>query len=227
MGLSRFCSAMTLLPDFLNLVEHLWLDNRRMRVVEHSSVFFRILSLLLVPDGVGEGFEVDCAAGVLLAFQNVNNRIRVPMIWIGSFRIRRLDSFLALIRSRVQDLLFLQLLGDLHRAAAFHTKIKDVMDNLCGFFINDPFLLVFGILPITIRSIDGQSLAAFALGLVDRSDLPTGIASIELVEPHADSGKIVVNAVLILRVKVVVDRNVPDVVFGKSDVDEHAGHGGC
>ena len=115
MGLSRFRSAVTLLSDFLNLVEHFWLNDRRMRVVEHSSVFFRILSLLLVPDGVGVGFEVDRAAGVLLAFQNVNNSIRVPMIRIGSFRIRRLDPFLTLIRSWVQDLLFLQLLCDLHR----------------------------------------------------------------------------------------------------------------
>jgi len=31
---------------------------------------------------------------------------------------------------------------------------------------------------------------------------------------------------LVLRVKIVVDRNVPNVVFGKSDIDEHACHGG-
>ena len=48
-GLSRLRSAVTLLPDFLNLVEHLWLDDRRMRVVEDSAVFCRILSLLLIP----------------------------------------------------------------------------------------------------------------------------------------------------------------------------------
>ena len=47
MRLARFGSAVTLLSDFLNLVEHLWLDNRRMRVVEDSAVFCWILSLLL------------------------------------------------------------------------------------------------------------------------------------------------------------------------------------
>ena len=226
MGLSRFRSAVTLLSDLLNLVEYLRLDNRRMRVVEHSSVFLRILPLLLVPNGIGVGFEVDRAAGVLLTFQNVNNSIRVPMIRIGSFRIRRLDPFLALIRSWVQDLLFLQLLCDLHRAAAFHAKIKDVTDDLGCFLINDPFLLVFGILPIAIRRICGQPFAAFTLGFVDRADLPAGVTGIELVEPHADSGKVIVHAVLILRVEVVIDGDVSDVVFGKSDVDEHAGHGG-
>ncbi len=63
-GLSRFRSAVTLLSDFLNLVEHLWVDNRRMRVVEDSAVFCWILSLLLIPNGIRVGFEVDRAAGV-------------------------------------------------------------------------------------------------------------------------------------------------------------------
>ena len=72
MGLSRFRSAVTLLPDFLNLVEHLRLDDRRVGVVEDSAVFCWILSLLLIPDGVGVGFEVDRAAGVFLALQSVN-----------------------------------------------------------------------------------------------------------------------------------------------------------
>ena len=137
-----------------------------------------------------------------------------------------LDSLFVLVCSGSQNHFFLQLLCDLHRATAFHAKIKDVTDDLCGFFIDDPFLLVFGILPITIRRISGQPFAAFTLGLVDRADLPAGVTGIELVEPHADSGKTVVHAVLILRVEVVIDGDVPDVVFGKSDVDEHAGHGG-
>ena len=81
-------------------------------------------------------------------------------------------------------------------------------DDLGSFLIYDPFLFVFGILPITIRRICGQSFAAFTLGFVDRTDLPAGITGIELVEPHADSGEIVVHAVLILRVEVVIDGNV-------------------
>ena len=38
----------------------------------------------------------------------------------------------------VQDLFFFELLGDLHRAAAFHAEIKDVPGDLRGFLINDP-----------------------------------------------------------------------------------------
>ena len=47
MGLSRFRSAVTLLPDFLNLVKHLKLNDRRVGVAEDSAVFCWILSLLL------------------------------------------------------------------------------------------------------------------------------------------------------------------------------------
>ena len=52
MGLSRFRSAVTLLPDFLNLVKHLRLNDRRVGVVEDSAVFCWILSLLLIPNGI-------------------------------------------------------------------------------------------------------------------------------------------------------------------------------
>ena len=111
MGLSRFRSAVTLLSDFLHLVEHFWLDNRRMRVVEDSSIFFRILPLLLVPNGIRVGFEVDRAACVFLALQNTNDSFGAPVIRICGFRIGGLDSLFVLVCSWVQDLFFLQLLG--------------------------------------------------------------------------------------------------------------------
>ena len=111
MGLSRFRSAVTLLSDLLNLVEHLWLDNRRMRVVEDSAVFCWILSLLLIPNGIRVGFEVDRAACVFLALQNTNDSFGAPVIRICGFRIGGLDSLFVLVCSWVQDLFFLQLLG--------------------------------------------------------------------------------------------------------------------
>ena len=144
------------------------------------------------------GFEVDRAAAIFLALQNVYNGIGIPMIRIGGFGIRSFDPILALICSRVKNHFFLQLFGDLHRAAAFHAKVKDVAHDLGGFLIDDPFFLVLRIFTVAVRRIDRQTLAAFALGLIDRSDLPTGIAGVELVEPHANPGKVVIHAVLIL-----------------------------
>ena len=87
MGLSRFCSAMTLLPDFLNPVEHFRLNDRWVGVVEYGSVFFRILPLLLVPDGIGVGLEVDRAASVLLALKDTYDSFRTSMIRICGFRM--------------------------------------------------------------------------------------------------------------------------------------------
>ena len=110
-GLSRFCSAMTLLPDFLNLVKHLRLNDRWVGVVEDSAVFCWILPLLLIPNGIRVGFEVDRAACVFLALQNTNDSFGAPVIRICGFRIGGLDSLFVLVCSWVQDLFFLQLLG--------------------------------------------------------------------------------------------------------------------
>ena len=50
----------------------------------------------------------------------------------------------------------------------------------------------------------------------------TGITGKILVKPHPDAAKIIVHAVLILRVEVVIDGDVADAVFGEGNVDEHA-----
>ena len=102
MGLSRFRSAVTLLPDFLNLVKHLRLNDRRVGVVEDIAVFCWILSLLLIPNGIRVGFEVDRAACVFLALQNTNDSFGAPVIRICGFRIGSLDSLLVLVCSGIK-----------------------------------------------------------------------------------------------------------------------------
>ena len=70
---ARFRSAVTLLPDFLHLVEDFLLDDRRMGVVENRLFLNGRFPLLLVPDGIGVGLEVDRTACVFPPFQNVDN----------------------------------------------------------------------------------------------------------------------------------------------------------
>ncbi len=135
-------------------------------------------------------------------------------------------AFLQAIRSNRQHLFLSELICDLRRTASFHAKIKNVLDHFRCFFIHKPFLRIVWILDIAVWKKSGQRLAAFSLRLDNGADLPAGITGIELVEPHAYSGKIVVHAVLILRVEVVVDGNVADIVLGESDIDKHTCHGG-
>ena len=54
-----FRSAMTLLADLLHLLKGVYVDDGRMRIVEHCLVFYGIWSCFFVPDRVGVRFEVD------------------------------------------------------------------------------------------------------------------------------------------------------------------------
>ena len=58
-ALARCRSPMPLLSDFLHLVKDFLFDNRRMGVIENFMIFFGILPLLLIPNGIGVGFEID------------------------------------------------------------------------------------------------------------------------------------------------------------------------
>ena len=62
---------MALLSDLLHLVKGVNVDDGRMRVVEDRLVLYRILAGRFVPDGIGVGFEIDCAAGVFAAGKDI------------------------------------------------------------------------------------------------------------------------------------------------------------
>ena len=76
--------AVTLAANLLNLFKHIIVNNAFMCVREDSLILHRIQPLLLVPDGVGVGLEVDRAASVLPAFQNAHDSAVLPRI--GVFR---------------------------------------------------------------------------------------------------------------------------------------------
>ena len=101
MGFPRFRPAVTLLPYLLYLVKGGKVNDGWMRIVEHSSVFFRGFPLLFVPNGIGVGLEVDRAAGVLLPFQNMDYRVGTPVVRIGGLRAWALDPVCPLIRGGI------------------------------------------------------------------------------------------------------------------------------
>ena len=78
-ALARLCPAVPLLSNFLHLVKDLLLNDRWVGVVENCLLFNRRFPLFLVPDGIGVGLEIDGAARVFPPFQNVNDRVGVPM----------------------------------------------------------------------------------------------------------------------------------------------------
>ena len=99
-----------------------------MGVVEDRLFIKGRFPLFLVPDGIGIGLEVYRTARVFPPFQNVNNRVGVPMVRISGFRAGCLDALALLVGGGVKYLFLLQELCDLHRASPFHAQLENALD---------------------------------------------------------------------------------------------------
>ena len=210
----------------MHLVKGVHVDDGRVRVVEDRLVLYRILAGRLVPDGIGIRLEVNSAAGVLAAGKNIRDASGFPMVRVSWLRMIRIASFLQIVGSDVQHFFLCEQICDLRRASAFHAESEDTFDNLRGVLVHDPFFRIVRIFDVAKWDKGRQRFPTLSLGLDDSPNLPAGIAGIELVEPHANSGEVIVHTVLIKRIEIVVDRNVANVVLGKGDVNEHTRHRG-
>ena len=76
------CLAVPVLPDFLHPLKHFLVNDGLMGVGEDCLLLSRIFPLLLIPNGVGVGLEIDGTAGVLPPFKNVDYGAGVPVVGI-------------------------------------------------------------------------------------------------------------------------------------------------
>ena len=219
-------SAVALLPDFLYLIKHFQRNNCRVGIFKNLPVFLWVVPLLLVPNGVGVGLEVDRAAGIFPVFENVGNRALMPAIFVFRCLMRCFTPLPLFVGSGVEYLILFELCSNLARPFALHTERKNLFDNPCRFLVHNPLLRIIGMLFVSIRNIRCQPFTTLTLCLVDRTDFAAGIPRIKLVEPVPDSGKIVVDAVGIDCVIVVIDGNEADAMLGKGEVDKHTRHSG-
>jgi len=209
-ALARLCPAVTLLANLLHLVKDLLLDDRRVGVVENHLFFNRRFPLLLVPDGIGVGLEIDCASRVFPPFQNVNNRVGVPMVRISGFRAGCLDALALFVGGRIKYLFLLQELCDLHRASPFHAQLENALDYQCRRFIHDPLHLVLRVFAVAERNIGGQGNAAFALRLIDSTNFAAGVLGKKLVsQPRIKNDGLCFD----ISDKIVVDVNIAFLVI--------------
>ena len=169
-ALARLCPAVTLLSNFLHLVKDLLLNDRWVGVVENRLLFNGRFSLLLVPDRIGVGLEIDRTARVFPPFQDVDNGVGIPMVGISGFRTWSLDADLPLICGGIQNLFLLQEFGNLHRPPALRAQLEDTLHYHCRRFVHDPFCFVLRVFTVAEWNIDGQRNAAFALCLIDGTD---------------------------------------------------------
>ena len=190
-----------------------------MGVVENRLFLNGRFPLLLIPDGVGVGLEIDGASRVFPPFQNVNNGVGIPMVGIIGFGAWGFDARPALICGGVEHLFLLQELCNLHRASPFHAQLENALDYQCRRFIHDPLCLVLRVFTVAERNIDGQRNASFAFCLIDSTDLAAGVFGEKLLEPVLDARNIAVGTVGVDGVKMVVDGNIANIVLWKCEVD--------
>ena len=218
-ALARLCPAVTLLANFLHLVKGLLLNDRRVGIVENCLLFNGRFPLFLIPNRIGIGLEIDGASCVFPPFQNVNDRVGVPMVRISGFRAGCLDALTLLVGGGVKYLFLLQELCNLHRASPFHAQLENALDYQCRRFIHDPLHLVLRVFTVAERNIGGQGNAAFALRLIDSTNFAAGVLGKKLVEPVLDTRNVAVGTVGIDGVKMVVDGNIAHIVLWECEVD--------
>ena len=79
-----------------------------MGAIENLAILHRIFPLLLVPDGVGVGLEIDRAACVLHVFEDISNSAFVPAILVLRGLMRCFSALPLLVCGGVQHLLLFQ-----------------------------------------------------------------------------------------------------------------------
>ena len=132
------------------------------------------------------------------------------MVRISGFRTWSLDADLPLICGGIQNLFLLQELGDLHRASPFHAQLENALDYQCCRFIHDPLCLVLRVFTVAERNIDSQRNTAFALCLIDGTDLAAGVFGEKLVsQPRIKNDGLCFD----ISDKIVVDVNIAFLVI--------------
>lgn len=145
---------MPLLSDFLYLVKDFLFDNRRMGAVENLLILFGILPLLLIPNGVGVGFEIDSSTDVFFAFKNIYDGAFMPAVRILRLGVWCLYALLGFICGGCEYLFPFKLFCDLARSTPVHAERENLFDYLRRFFVDDPLSFVLRILAIAIRHMD-------------------------------------------------------------------------
>ena len=157
------------------LLKNMQRDDRRVGVIENLAILYWIFPLLLIPDGIGVGLEIDRTACVFPPLQYVDNGVGIPMVRISGFRAGRLNALPLLVGGGIQHLFLLQQLCNLHRPTALHAQLENALDYQCCHFIHNPLCLVLRVFTVAEWNIDGQRNATFALCLIDGTDLAAGV----------------------------------------------------
>ena len=80
-------SALAILTQHLSLLEYILWNVCFVSIIENRVIFYRIVTLFLIPNGNGKGLEVDDTACIFSAFQYFSHCGLMPFTWILRCRL--------------------------------------------------------------------------------------------------------------------------------------------
>ena len=202
--------AALVLTKLLHSVPLFFRHDGLLRVGQNEHVRAGIGDALLALIGLGVGFEIADATGVLHPLQNADNRLLHPVI--GALRqqaafppgVQRLGG---------QNLVRFQNPGNLARPLSGNRQVKDTLDHRRGIIVNNPVVAVIRVKAIAIRRL-AHVFTAGASGFQNGANLFAGIFCIKIVKNIANYGKIVVSLGAVHR---VIHGDKARIVAGKND----------
>ena len=191
----------------------LWRDQRLMGIFEPQPLRLRALDLLFVLVGRCGVAQADGVPQVDLILQHLGDGSIAPVIWpCGVQPSQGHTILLEVVVDGGEDLLLLQLPGDLTGSPSGGAQLEDLPHHFSGFRVRDDLLGIVLCLLVAIAGPGGDPLPTLGLCFLHRPDFPTGVLGVKLVEQVFEWSKVVLP---IKTVHIVIDGNKPHTIAGE------------
>ncbi len=202
--------AALVLPQLLYPVPLFLRNNGLLCTGQDEHILFGVGNALFELIGLGIGLEVADTTSVLHPFQDTNHRLLMPV----TGTLRRGLTFTHSIEGLDRwHLVSFEDSGNPAWADSSNRQVKDTLDHWCGFFVQNPVVLVLRVRAVAIRRFP-HMFAAGAAGFHHGTDLFTGVLGIKIVKKITKRGEIIVST---LTVHPIIDGNESHIIAGKND----------
>ena len=150
---------------------------------------------------------------IVHAFQYVHHNGTRPLTGILWDIVTDSITFFQCVCTRYQYLSFRQNVCDSSRSVPVHTQAEDFSDNLCGFFINQPFFRIVGILAVAIGSNTTHVFAFQSFRFLHCFNLLTGISCIPFIKQIFERCKVIV--FLYITVYIIIHSDKVNIFVGE------------
>lgn len=162
-------------PDLLR-------DQRLMGVLKPQPLRLRALDLLFVLVGRRGVAQADGVSQVDLVLQHLGDGGVAPVVGACGVQAGQGHAvLLEVVVDRIEDLLLLQLPGDLAGSPPGGAQLEDPPHHLRCLRVRDDLPGIVPRLLVSISGSGGDPLPALGLGLLHRPDFPAGVLGVKLV----------------------------------------------